>query len=129
MAHEKKLSQKLFYWLPTFLWMAVIFFLSAQTGDDLHSAFPFLDNFDIGHPVEYFILALVFYYSLTKTTEAKYLSAWTLIFVFFYGLSDEFHQSFVPGRMPDVNDLVRDIFGGALALGLIRFKKRLKQTS
>lgn len=121
--------KKLLYWLPTISWMAVIFYLSAQTGDELHSVFPFLDNFDIGHPIAYFILALSFYYSLTKTTDTKYPAAWTLIFVFFYGLSDEFHQSFVPGRMPDVNDLVRDIFGGALALGLIRLRKRLRQTS
>ncbi len=31
-----------------------------------------------------------------------------------YGLSDEWHQSFVPGRMAQAKDLVADTVGGAL---------------
>jgi len=33
-----------------------------------------------------------------------------------YGVSDEFHQSFVPGRTPDVADVAADAAGAALAL-------------
>jgi VanZ family protein len=38
-----------------------------------------------------------------------------------YGMSDEFHQSFVPGRTPDVMDLLMDVIGasaGAAVYGL-----------
>lgn len=34
-----------------------------------------------------------------------------------YGVSDEFHQRFVPGRTPDVADIVADARGAAIAAG------------
>lgn len=34
-----------------------------------------------------------------------------------YGVSDEFHQKFVPGRTPDVYDVVADAIGGLFFLG------------
>lgn len=33
-----------------------------------------------------------------------------------YGVSDEFHQSFVPGRTPDVHDVMADAIGAGLAV-------------
>lgn len=33
-----------------------------------------------------------------------------------YGATDEFHQSFVPGRTPDVNDWCVDLAGAAVAV-------------
>ena len=35
-----------------------------------------------------------------------------------YGLSDEFHQRFVPGRFAGVDDLVFDTLGGLLAVAI-----------
>lgn len=37
-----------------------------------------------------------------------------------YGASDEFHQSFVPGRSSEVADLVADTFGAAAAAVALR---------
>jgi VanZ family protein len=37
-----------------------------------------------------------------------------------YGASDEFHQRFVPGRTPDVMDLVADTLGAAAAAIALR---------
>ena len=37
---------------------------------------------------------------------------WTLIFTFLYGLSDEYHQLFVPGREASAYDLLFDVIGG-----------------
>jgi VanZ family protein len=48
-----------------------------------------------------------------------------------YGVSDEFHQSFVPPRQVDAFDVVADTVGGALAgfglyaWGIIRFRHGL----
>lgn len=43
-----------------------------------------------------------------------------------YGLSDEFHQSFVPGRTPDVFDLVADVGGAVIgALCVVFLRRRL----
>jgi VanZ family protein len=36
-----------------------------------------------------------------------------------YGVSDEFHQSFVPGRSPDRLDVLADCIGAALAVVVI----------
>ncbi len=35
-----------------------------------------------------------------------------------YGVSDEFHQSFVPGRTPDILDVAADSVGAALAVAV-----------
>lgn len=39
-------------------------------------------------------------------------------FALLYGLTDEFHQHFVLGRIPDLVDLAFDAFGGCLGGGL-----------
>jgi VanZ family protein len=43
---------------------------------------------------------------------------WTLIAVSAYGASDEWHQSFVPGRTMDVRDWIADTVGAAIAIAL-----------
>jgi VanZ family protein len=45
-----------------------------------------------------------------------------------YGASDEWHQSFVPGRDADLLDLLADTTGGLLAISFIYFvnKKQIK---
>jgi VanZ family protein len=36
-----------------------------------------------------------------------------------YGMTDEIHQMFTPGRHPDLRDIVADALGAAAAVGLI----------
>ena len=48
----------------------------------------------------------------------------TVLFCLCYGLSDEFHQRFVPGRFSGVDDLVFDTLGGLLAVALDRARHR-----
>jgi VanZ family protein len=36
----------------------------------------------------------------------------SIMFVFFYAAGDEFHQSFVPSRTANVNDVLIDLLGG-----------------
>jgi VanZ family protein len=42
----------------------------------------------------------------------------TVVLVVLYGVSDEFHQSFVPGRTSDIADVVADGVGATAAVGL-----------
>lgn len=114
--------QKFKYWIPTIVWMAVIFFLSSRTPSQLHALFPFIKDFNPGHLIAYFILGLVSYYSLSKTSDLSEIMRypWMLIIGLIYGLSDEFHQHFVPGRVPDVNDLINDLIGVLVAIIIIR---------
>ncbi len=41
-----------------------------------------------------------------------------------YAVSDEFHQSFVPGRYPDIRDILVDAAGVLAALLLLRWWAR-----
>lgn len=117
---------KFFYWLPSLIWMGVIFYLSSRTGDDLESLFPFLESFDWGHLVAYYILCLLVYFALNKTFKPKRNFLWSIILSVLYGITDEFHQSFVPSRYPDVFDLMNDFIGAGFAMvTLYFFKKRM----
>jgi len=50
---------------------------------------------------------------VTMTTAATAVGAATL-----YGISDEIHQWFVPGRQADLLDVIADAVGALLAAGL-----------
>jgi VanZ family protein len=102
---------KLIYWIPSFLWMGLIFYLSSRTGGQLHSMFPILKSFDWGHLVAYFILSIFFALGITKTTKTKKWGLIALSLCVIYGITDEYHQSFVPSRTPDIFDLINDTIG------------------
>lgn len=102
--------------------MAVIFILSAQSGGELDSwlpwfqkLFPELPSFDPVHYLAYFILALTFAFGF----GFRRMNAWRCLLVIAlclaYGATDEWHQSFVPRRSPDVHDLLHDGIGAAIA--------------
>ncbi len=46
-------------------------------------------------------------------------AAWSLVAASLYGISDELHQHFVPGRTPDVHDWAADTWGAAAAIGVL----------
>lgn len=68
------------------------------------------------HFTLYFILGLA-YISLLKefNLDDKKLLIYTIIFVFIYACSDEFHQLFVPGRSGEFMDVIIDTTGGVFA--------------
>lgn len=83
------------------------------------------------HLTEYGILALFVWHGLRGTFWAGMetwsrrcaFSAWTVCFV--YAITDEVHQTFVPGRQGSVWDVLIDSIGAALALfglWLVRWK-------
>lgn len=45
---------------------------------------------------------------------AQRIIMYAFLFSFLYGLSDEWHQSFVPGRQVELGDLLADGIGGFL---------------
>jgi len=111
--------------VPMIVVMGTIFFLSAQPGDNLSLALlPGIDK--AAHAVAYGMLALTVLFAFSEDHRKNHLRTvmlLTLIFCVAYGVSDEFHQSFVPGRSPSVFDIVADCFG-AVAASLIYVKRR-----
>ena len=51
--------------------------------------------------------------------ENKNIILLVIVVAFLYGLSDEFHQSFTPGREPTVRDMVIDSVGAFIFLYFI----------
>ncbi|GAA3407188.1 VanZ family protein [Paenibacillus hodogayensis] len=118
--------KRAFRWLPAVIWMAVIFYMSHQSGDDLHTLlpwfqtfFPWMESFNWGHFALYFILAATFYWALLPRSAAWSGKALAVALCVLYGLTDEYHQSFVPGREPDLLDIRNDGIGAALAMLLL----------
>ncbi|MGB3223127.1 MAG: VanZ family protein, partial [Desulforhopalus sp.] len=60
-----------------------------------------------------------------KVTNPRKVILFTLTFSLLYGISDEFHQSFIPGRFVSVYDLIADCAGAAVVCALwARWRKR-----
>ena len=121
-------KKNLLRWLPAILIMAVIFGFSATPSTKLPN-FGLLD-FVVkkgGHMLGYGVLALAYWYGLHFEKKRWWLA---LLFALLYACSDEFHQSFVPGRHPSWVDVLGFDGGGALIAialgnGWMGVKKRL----
>jgi len=120
-SRRRALRDLVWYWLPPLAWMGVIFFLSAQP-DLPGPPQPFIDAplKKGAHLVAYALLALLCWRALS---QGKEVDGRTLALAFAiavaYGISDEFHQSFVPGREPSLRDVFIDAAGAAAALGVV----------
>ena len=104
--------------------MLLIFLVSAQPSSHL-PGFDWADGLvkKGGHAVGYAILALL-YWRAFDFKDSKRWVAWLLAVL--YAITDEFHQSFVPGRHPALWDvIIFDNFGALISLWLVnRYKKQ-----
>lgn len=101
--------------------MVVIFAFSSRASDEL----PNFGGWDylvkkIAHGLGYGLLALSY---LRAFPKRNYFLAW--LFAVLYSATDEFHQSFVPGRHAAATDVLTfDNLGAIIALSLkYRFEK------
>jgi VanZ family protein len=111
------LKKRILPWLPAVLMMAVIFGFSSTPSTKLPN-FGLLDGIvkKGGHMLGYGLLALAYWVGLRFEKRRWWLA---LLLAVIYAVTDEFHQSFVPGRHPSAVDvLVFDGGGAAIALGL-----------
>ncbi len=101
-------------WLPPILWMGLIFFLSSQP--TLPSATKIWGDFifkKLAHITVYAILYFLLVRATGKKTPQSFLFAFAITFL--YAVSDEYHQSLVPGRHPSPIDVGYDTIGAAIA--------------
>jgi VanZ family protein len=104
-------------YLPILAWMGVIYFLSAQSSlpspDD-----PLLNLIlkKLGHMTVYAILMLLSLRAVAIRSVPLLRVVICYLFITAYGLSDEYHQSFVAGRSPALTDVLFDMAGGAVAI-------------
>ena len=105
----------------------VVEYIEAHTGiaiidrDNLHHCVR-----KAAHMLAYFVLALLLLIALTATgVKGKwaYLATWAIAFPF--SMLDEYYQSFIPGRGPQVTDVLLDNLGVLSALLLVFFGQKL----
>ncbi len=100
-------------WLPVFLWAVVIFGLSSirQIVVSQFFIWDFIAK-KTAHTLEYAILFALIFRATNRWSSS-------FILTMAYAISDEFHQSFVPGRSPTFYDLGFDLSGGNIAAYII----------
>ncbi len=109
--------KKFLRWLPAVVIMAIIFFLSSTPGTALPQ-FGWLDVVikKAGHVCGYGLLTVAYWYALGFERRHWWLA---ILLAFIYAITDEFHQSFVPGRNASVIDVVAfDGVGASIGLFL-----------
>ncbi len=140
---NKKISERILLWLPVGMWYAGICLFSSVRGDTVSSLPSLLLNIlssadnplfkipietylfwghRIAHFIEYSILGILimraYAHEVRRVTLVKILFLSVLVFA--SGSVDEWHQSFVPGRSPQLLDVIFDTI--CAALGMLNYK-------
>ncbi len=107
-------------WLPVVLWCVLIFFVSSlpqlpklkiTTWDRL-----------LKNAAHFFEYAVLYFLIIRALGFKKYWLA--LVLGGAYAVSDELHQSFVPSRVPSLQDLFVDIMGMLTTLLIVKKGKK-----
>jgi len=109
-------------WLPVILWMVVIFLFSAQAYSGAVTEQYFGDyNIPVrklAHVMEFAVLCALTKRACLLSGDAWHRPSSIIAFVVtvLYAASDEWHQSFVPGRSSKPDDVLVDSVGAIFAL-------------
>ena len=125
MTYIKKVTKResRIFWILTVSYIGLIFFLSSLQGFRLPELPENSDKFI--HTVAYMPLGFLFYMSLIKSGFGRYGFALAMLLTVLYGVTDEFHQAFVPGRYATIGDVMADSIGALFGcLGANFMKKR-----
>ncbi len=120
------MKQWLGKWLPVIVWFGVIFIGSSISSVPKFGA-PALDGWlhRLAHVAEYAVLGWLLMRALSNgQLPTRRVALLTLIAVIAYGISDEFHQRFTPGRSSELIAVVWDLLGGAIGTGLWWLNRR-----
>jgi len=141
------MNKKLKKWILVIAWMILIFCFSSQPGNEssknnqfvvyifnllginLNSILGDMTTFLIrkaAHFTEYYILALLVLNVVVEEFTFKKGMIISVVAVFLYACTDEFHQSFVPGRTCLFRDVMIDTSGGIFAMIIKYFKKGIR---
>jgi VanZ family protein len=125
----RQLSDTTRFHLPLILWALVIFTASSIPGYSIPES-PIFEQDKLLHAGIFFGLAFFMQRSFSHQSRfpglARHSRWWILAFALAYGILDEVHQSFVPGRTPDVFDALADGTGAAIFLLLQRIMEWLR---
>lgn len=123
-----------FSWLLVAIMLGIIFFMSSRSGEMLDTSSGIItivrnallaassalfghpvDVSPIGHFAEYFLLGAALTNALRLSLPLPKACAYAVFFASLYGVSDELHQLFVPGRSCDPADWLVDTLAALIA--------------
>ena len=105
---------KFFDLIGLIAYCSLIYWLSDQPTLPMPMLFPHQDK--LHHAIAYFMMAILAWRNFKHVIKRPYLLIFlSVFFCSLYGLSDEWHQSFVKGRQADIADWLADTFGALLA--------------
>ena len=111
-------------------WAGLILYLSSQPGIDTPMLFPGQDK--LFHLIAYAVLGFFAMGSVRPSASGQHTrqQIWLVVLlVMFYGISDEIHQYFVPGRSSEVLDALADALGGLLGVWVMVYLVRVFRRS
>ena len=104
--------------LALLFYCAVIYWLSDQPSLPIPMLFEYQDK--LHHATAYFMMGILAWRTIRHFVKPPFILAIaSIVFCSLYGISDEWHQSFVVGRQADSLDWVADTFGATLAIYLL----------
>jgi VanZ family protein len=106
-------------WAPVAAWMSVVFFVSSLSRLGVAGRVPDW----ISHPVEYAVGGVLLVRALAGAAAGpprRTAALGAVVLATLYGVSDEYHQSFVPGRTADPADVAKDFVGATAGVLLYR---------
>jgi VanZ family protein len=127
----KRFEHFIRFQLPAIAWAVLIFLLSSIPAGKLPILAHYLND-KVEHAAEYFVFGLLIYRALEPAKNRNRFSWFRLVIpilvIIVFGLSDEYHQGFVPGRSVDMKDVMADTVGGLFAAIAIYIFERRRQT-
>jgi len=112
------MKRHLWVWGPAVAQMGAIFFLSSLSQPPLPEGM----SDHTGHSIGYAILGVLVLRGLAGASwpgVTLMRGVMTVAFGTLYGMSDEWHQSFVPGRTPAWDDVAADFRGALLGAAFV----------
>ncbi|MCX6695355.1 MAG: VanZ family protein [Candidatus Altiarchaeota archaeon] len=101
-------------WVLVLLYALTIFLVSSVPGSSMPST-PVSST--VLHVIEYFGFGFILFPAVKSSFNGKHYAV-SLLLIAVYAASDEFHQSFVPGRAMSFMDWLADFVGGAVGIFL-----------
>jgi len=103
----------------TYLWLLLLFSYCALIyclSDQSHLPVPYVFDMQdkLIHATAYAIMAFIFWQSWRERLPIFLLAVLAVVFCSLFGVTDEWHQSFVPGRDASVFDWLADTTGAFL---------------
>ena len=114
------------WWAPVYLYAGLIFVLSSIPAPIPPVGVPFFDKWI--HLVEYGVFGFLLARALASDSPKRLrenFRLWAIVFACLYGLSDEWHQLFVPMRQSSLWDALFDTIGASIGQFFFSSRKDL----